>query len=125
MVAYNFQARFTEPIRSGAKTNTIRRNAKRRHARRGEKLQLYTGMRTRSCTKIVEPDPTCTQVKQIRISVGADRLESIQLDGAFIEDLDGFAQSDGFMNAKDMHGFWLATHGEGLFEGTFISWGEQ
>lgn len=45
MVAYSFQKRFVEPIRSGRKRQTIRADRKR-HARPGEVLQLYSGMRT-------------------------------------------------------------------------------
>ena len=48
MVAYSFKRRFREPILAGSKQQTIRADRKR-HARRGEALQLYTGMRTTQC----------------------------------------------------------------------------
>lgn len=46
MVAYNFQARFAAAIEAGEKAITIRSIGRRRHARNGERLQLYTGQRT-------------------------------------------------------------------------------
>lgn len=47
MVAYNFQARFAPLVESGRKTITIRtRGTARRHARPGDRVQLYTGHRT-------------------------------------------------------------------------------
>jgi len=51
MVAYSFKAQFREPILAGTKRQTIRADRKR-HARLGEALQLYTGMRTRQCKLI-------------------------------------------------------------------------
>lgn len=70
MVAYNFQSRFAGPIKRGEKSHTIRKNGKRRHARPGEPLQLYTGMRTKSCKKIIVKDPVCVFCKTIRIYIG-------------------------------------------------------
>jgi hypothetical protein len=49
MVAFNFQRQFVDAIRSGAKTQTIRRNAR---CETGDTLQLYTGQRTKNCVLI-------------------------------------------------------------------------
>ena len=57
MVAYSFKARFVPLIREGLKTQTIRAQ-RSRHARPGELIQLFSGMRTHLCEKIV-PDPVC------------------------------------------------------------------
>jgi hypothetical protein len=46
VVAYSFRQQFRPPILAGTKRQTIRADRKR-HARPGEQLQLYTGMRTR------------------------------------------------------------------------------
>ncbi|MEJ0016825.1 MAG: ASCH domain-containing protein [Acetobacteraceae bacterium] len=46
MVAYSFKRDFAAPILAGIKRQTIRAD-RRRHARPGEVLQLYTGMRTK------------------------------------------------------------------------------
>lgn len=77
MVAYNFQSRFAGPIKRGEKSHTIRKNGKRRHARPGEPLQLYTGMRTKSCKKIVAKDPVCVFCKTIRIYIGESTIYGI------------------------------------------------
>lgn len=68
MVAYNFQSQFVEAIRNGSKSHTIRRNGKRRHARPGESLQLYSGMRTKACKKIIT-DPECVAAIPISIEI--------------------------------------------------------
>ena len=60
MVAYSFQPGFAAEIIAGRKTQTIR-NPRKRHAMPGEHLQLFTGMRTRYCKKII-PDPLCIGV---------------------------------------------------------------
>jgi hypothetical protein len=49
MVAYSFQPMFELPIVLGTKRQTIRAAGKRRHARAGDTLQLYLGMRTPRC----------------------------------------------------------------------------
>jgi len=72
MVAYSFRARFREPILVGAKRQTIRADRKR-HARPGEQLQLYTGMRTRECAIIARA--LCSQVMPVRIDVDGCRIE--------------------------------------------------
>lgn len=124
MVAYNFQKRFAPAILSGEKTHTIRRNGKRRHARKGEKLQLYTGMRTAACVKII-PDPTCQFTVPVTIEVAPEVISLILLGTHVIDDLESFAIADGFTSAADMHSFWLEFHGVGLFVGSYIEWGES
>lgn len=74
MVAYSFKKRFVDPIRVGLssvslsfdcqpKRQTIRSIGKRRHARPGETLQLYTAMRTKQCRKI--GDARCMGVEGV------------------------------------------------------------
>lgn len=58
MVAYSFQAMFCPPIVDRIKRQTIRALGARRHAREGEDVQLYRGMRTKHCAKII-PDVRC------------------------------------------------------------------
>jgi len=122
MVAYNFQKQFVEPIKTGLKSHTIRKNGKRRHARAGESLQLYTGMRTRSCSKILAEDPECVFAKPIQIEVGYDEILGIWMDDYAVEDLKSFAVMDGFESLEAMHKFWIEFHGPGMFHGTIIAW---
>lgn len=127
MVAYSFKARFADAIASGRKRQTVRANRKR-HARPGELLQLYMGMRTRHCRKLVA-DPVCRSVEAIRINVDEDGRLAIGLptkggNARFLNrsDRQRFAEADGFSSEADMHAFWATEHGYGLFEGVLISW---
>lgn len=123
MVAYNFQARFVRPIESGEKRQTIRRRGKRRHAEAGDKLQLYTGQRTKKCRKILEEDPTCIAVQAVTIRVGAFDV-AVAVDGRWltVEELDEFARYDGFADREDFHAFWLSFHGQGEADNLLIRW---
>jgi hypothetical protein len=123
MVAYNFQKQFVEPIRNREKTHTIRRWGKRSHARLNDPIQLYTGMRTKSCTKIVSEDPICLAVLSVRIDVKPDGIKSIRVGGIAVEDMEAFAREDGFDSLADMHAFWVKFNGIGLFRGALIEWG--
>ncbi|ADL00684.1 hypothetical protein [Brevundimonas subvibrioides] len=122
MVAYSFKARFGPLIRSGVKTQTVRADRKR-HARAGETLQLYTGMRTRSCKLLATA--TCLKVSTIRFRFGED--PSIDLHGIGVTTcpggLDHFARSDGFADWGDLAAFWAKEHpGLDAFEGILIQW---
>lgn len=118
MVAYSFKKRFAEPILEGRKSRTIRAVGKRVHAKPGDVLQLYIGMRTKHCRLIAAP--TCTYAGPIVI----DWTETIIMaHGGRILDLEGFAQADGFANLADMRAFWKREHaGVERFEGVMIRW---
>lgn len=124
MVAYSFNPRFVEPIRQGAKTQTIRAHGLRRHARPGELLQLYTGMRTSHCKRIL-PDTPCLMVMTIEIIFIEGAIRRIMTDGIPCLDLDAFAIRDGFADAVDMWAFWRDHHPETMklgFQGVVIEW---
>lgn len=136
MVAYSFNSRFHDAVSSGEKTQTVRAFRKR-HARVGEPVQLYAGMRTKHCRKLVDPDPICTAVYPIVIDIVdlADSgfpiidqlwIDNIALIGAEVE---AFAKADGFVSVFTdppadilMAKFWLQNHGYGRFEGVLIQW---
>lgn len=63
MVAYSFNRRFVPAIEAGSKRQTIRAH-RRRHARIGEQLQLYTGMRTKAC-RLIRDDVVCTRLDEV------------------------------------------------------------
>lgn len=122
MVAYSFKARFGPLIQSGAKTQTVRADRKR-HARAGETMQLYTGMRTRSCKLLATA--TCLKVSPIRFRFG--QHPSIDLHGKMATNwsggLDHFARLDGFADWDDLAAFWAREHsGLEAFEGVLIQW---
>jgi hypothetical protein len=146
MVAYSFKRQFVRPIRIGLgllpaepeiidgpmpqayeivmphpKRQTIR-GERRRHARPGENLQLYCGMRTKGCFLI--GNARCLSVYQIRLWVGLDYL-ALGSTGQGITD--EFAQADGFADAKAMHEFWRKNNSPGplsggWWRGVLIKW---
>ncbi|MBK3798673.1 hypothetical protein GAY33_05405 [Azospirillum brasilense] len=130
MVAYSFNKRFADPILAGLepgpllpgmKRQTIRADRKR-HARPGEDLQLYTGMRTRSCKLLGVT--RCVAVEPIRLLLTAAAAVTIgpeRVTGA--AKLDAFARWDGFTDFDDLRGFWRAAHPEiADFTGWLIRW---
>lgn len=128
MVAYSFKARFVEPILTGAKTQTIRAFGKRRHARVGETLQLYTAMRTKQCRKIT--DKICAASGWVHLNfakpqvmIDPDIAAAYYDLGAGAKALDAFAVLDGFGDWPDMREFWKAEH-DALteFRGMLIRW---
>lgn len=123
MVAYSFQRRFVDPIRMGRKTQTVR-GRRKRHARPGEALQLYTGMRTKCCELIGRA--TCDKVVPIDLhftegeSNDFIELDGVRLTGARLFD---FARADGFEAWPELREFWRVQHGPViLFEGVMIEW---
>ena len=116
MVAYSFKARFAEPIIAGTKGGTIRAawkmfdaGAVRRdgktflrhprrdtggHARPGEELQLYTGMRTKHCRLIARK--TCVAVQPIRLNFAHEVVTLADHLLTTPATLDPFALFDGF-----------------------------
>ena len=126
MVAYSFKERFRLPILAGTKCQTIRADRKR-HARPGEELQLYTGMRTKYCDLIARAP--CIVVEPIRIRVRATTREPCSVEtpskSSFYRAcaLDAFARSDGFDDWSDMIGFWEREHPDiEVFSGVLVMW---
>ena len=126
MVAYNFKSAFVDRIHSGSKRQTVRRKGGKRHARPGERVQVYRGLRTRHAKKII-PDPVCIGVDDIVILVdGAaeNHLAFVEINGRRLtpEEIEAFAWADGFLSARHFGRFWWATHGAGQFDGVVIRW---
>lgn len=141
MVAYSFKKWFSPQIEDGTKTHTIRGH-RRRHAHEGEELQLFEGMRTRHCRKII-PDPTCVAVLPIVI-ISSDLIDCgiayIEIAGTPLhrDEIEPFAISDGFdpdrlrgiapaaliaSSARETMGrFWRSTQSGSRFEGVLIRW---
>ena len=135
MVAYSFHARFVAPIerglvlgprRPGMKRHTIRADRKR-HAREGEEMQLYQGMRTKHCRLLGRP--VCTVVRPITLifNDADDELEGIVSPGGIAQwgyaSLDDFADGDGFADWQELKAFWRIKHvGVDEFAGVIIFW---
>ena len=122
MVAYSFRPQFVDPILAGLKRQTIRAERKR-HAREGERLQLYTGMRTRRCRLI--GTTTCIGATNLRLFLAERRAESLDTGNAWTtaEETDAFAAADGFQDWAELKRFWAAEHpGLATFSGVMICW---
>lgn len=131
MVAYNFQKQFADAIQSRQKRQTVRAIRKNGHARVGDKLQLYTGLRTKACHKLIDSDPICTSVDKIEIHIKT----TAEIDRIIVGDkelnnqeIEEFAAADGFharagYSARDaMATFFQKYHGNGIFRGNVIHW---
>lgn len=129
MVAYSFNTAFVDRVASGTKRQTIRLPRKR-HARPGEEIQLYHGMRTRHCRLLGKS--TVESVHEIRIDLVE---QTITIDDAIvineIDELDAFALSDGFDGLRGriepwehMHRWWCMIHPGEVFAGVLIKWGD-
>lgn len=131
MVAYSFKKRFAPPILAslepgplteGMKRQTIRADRKR-HARPGEELQLYTGMRTKSCRLLGKP--ICTAVFPVRLLLGPVSTVEIGSEPNTTDaaGLDLFARFDGFRDWTDLCAFWAKAHPDVTdFSGVLIRW---
>jgi len=130
MVAYSFRPQFEEPIITLIKLQTVRANRKR-HARPGEPVQLYTGMRTRSCRKLLTPDPICRDVRHIEIgldSLSPQLIDAIEIEGVALngDEIEAFAIADGFGSAakgfarRRMGEFWCQSYDWRRFIGVVI-----
>lgn len=125
MVAYSFQPRFVDAIRSGRKRQTIRRDRTGRvlHAKPGSPVHIFTGMRTKAVRLIGIAE--CSRVEPIMLRL--ERPCQIKIgEGVLIQTaggLNSFAQCDGFATWQELVDFWDAWHpGFAVFSGTLISW---
>lgn len=154
MVAYSFQKRFLPKIVAGLepgpwlpgmKRHTMRqpRSGRSRHARPGETIQLYTGMRTKHCRQVgrvrcIGLVPMCVAfddagdflVFRCRDELGGEArgwlrdyehlaqpvrhlLENPPELALNFAALDAFAQADGFDGAAAMAAFFASTIPDG------------
>jgi hypothetical protein len=132
MVAYSFKPSFVVHIQAGEKRQTIRRERKR-HARAGEGLQLFTGSRFHP---VRLGSATCLCAPEVRLDFENDIVELDGLPSVEGSDaLNAFARRDGFIlpermsmvggNWQYMKRWWALTHGNiPVFTGRLIYWGE-
>ena len=133
MPAYSFVERFCPWVIEGSKTQTVRapRKGRQGHAKPGDTVYLYFGMRTKFCKKLGEG--VCTERKEITIT-----SDSIYIDGRGLshDEMHLFAWKDGFRPEGTteeepwgawtaMRRFWKETHGldaEHPWKGIVIYW---
>lgn len=121
MVAYNFQREFASKVESLEKRQTVRPRGRRRHARPGDALQLYTGQRTRSCRKLLEA--VCKAAADVIIDRDGNALPLIHIAGQKLDALEAyaFARADGFTSAEAMTQWFEQQHGLPV-DGVCIQW---
>lgn len=121
MVAFNFKKQFSGDVESGKKLQTIREKAR---AKAGDKLQLYTGMRSPSCRKL--RDAICIAVDSVSITPDAPFFGQ---PGWWPKDKNVFAERDGFQTYADMYAFFQNEYGFGedgyIFNGYVTMWSEK
>lgn len=121
MVAYSFKRQFIRPILDCSKMQTIRAPRKR-HARAGEELQLYTAMRTKACRAI--GIATCASVDEVTLdfSIGRVAIDGSDVIGT-LRECDAFARLDGFQSWLSMATWWASEHDISKpWRGVLIRW---
>ncbi len=115
MTALNFSPQFAPLVESGVKTQTIRQW--RRLICQGDKLQLYTGQRTKNCRKL--RDAICRDVTYVGLTARGVTLGD---KSRFPEDIDEFARLDGFDDYASMWAWFSDRYKTTSFVGVIIRW---
>jgi len=115
MPAFNFRSQFASAVLNHKKRQTIRKPRKRQTVL-GDKLYLYSGMRTKTVLKLREAE--CIAVLPIIIGDSSVRLDGIDLKAS---EIDNLAKLDGFKTTQAFYEFFRVNHGL-PFEGEVIKW---
>ena len=118
MPALNFKKQFAQSVNLGTKRQTIRRYRKDgRDPKPGDKLYLYTGMRTKNCKRLLVAKCVCT------CYIVINNKKNITLDGKPLNksEIINLALKDGFDNLNDFISFFEKNH-ELPFCGLLICW---
>jgi len=117
MPAYNFKKQFADAVAAGRKRQTIRKPRKRPTSP-GDRLYLYTGMRTKGCRKLREVD--CDSVTPLELYFGLRAFSNgVEMSGAEIV---AMARADGFVNALDFFEFFGNQYGLPIENLEIITW---
>lgn len=134
MPALNFQKEFVTLIESGKKRQTIRPH-RTNPIKPGDKIFLFTGLRTKSCKRIVIPsimempdiyNPEADQRPFIEcLNVEPIRIDwfGISLNNKVLEPAEAYRLciDDGFQNDEEFINFFKTKYGL-PFEGVVIKW---
>jgi hypothetical protein len=118
MPAYNFQRQFVPMILNGSKPHTIRRRRKRPTVK-GDRLLLYTGMRTKGCELI-----TVTECAKVEPVIIYPTLKKIMKDGEIMpaDAVLKLAKADGFDTSNSFFRFFEYTYGDYELDDFEIIW---
>lgn len=124
MPALNFQRRFAALVESGEKRQTIRAYRKDgRDPKPGDRLYLYTGMRTKECRKLGEATCSAVEPFDLFVTPSGGLFWLLGHEAMTGEECDDLARRDGFVGSFELMGWFEKTHGL-PFEGLLIRWGE-
>lgn len=115
---------FIDKILSGEKRQTIRRaSPKWQNVKAGDKLTLYTGLRTKQCRKLGEA--VVESITPITLQSVDDWIEAHTPLGDFMlyySDLEDLSGRDGFDGVRDFFLFFYNTYIERELEMVVIRW---
>ncbi len=128
MPALNFKQEFAEKIADGSKTQTVRKPRKdgRPHAKPGDKINLYTGMRTKECRLLCEARVTSVRPVTLdgtSMTLGGREMRQGEGNQYFDPETfdNDFARADGFDEYMDMAAWFDERYGL-PFKGVVIQW---
>lgn len=116
MPALSFNARFAHLVISNKKVHTIRAERKR-PIREGDRLYLYTGMRTANCEHL--RNAVCTKVQDIWIHL--HRAVVIDSKALLAHEIFELAARDGFVDPEEFFDFFVCVE-KPTFKGQLIWW---
>ena len=112
MAAYNFKKQFAPAVKSGEKRCTMRQRRKNGYVPKiGELIDLYTGMRSKGCTKLCRV--MVKLVRPITIICDDDDRTHVHLDGRelMLHQVKDLAVQDGFGSIAEFRGFFRGQYG--------------
>lgn len=116
---------FTDKILSGEKRQTIRKAGKKwENVKVGDKLTLYTGLRTKQCRKLGEAEVESIEDVEIEaIPRNGGICGRVKINGKYIpaHKMLELAEADGFMWVNDFLEFFHSHYGTN-FNGKIIKW---
>ena len=114
-----FKAQFADLVERREKTQSIRARGDRFKV--GGHIQLYTGLRTKACRKLVADDPVCLSVEPVVI-----HHHWMEVDGRRLLSTERIemAHADGFAGYWDFATFFADQQNHTLpWRGFLIKWG--
>ena len=124
MPLLGFQSRFAPLVESGEKRQTIRAYRKDgRDPREGDRLYLWTGLRTKGARKLGESNCISARPLTLRFEHGAGMFGTMNGRRLAFDELEEIAMSDGFYGTEEMAEWFSSTHGL-PFRGLLIEWGD-
>lgn len=103
-------------VEAGTKRQTIRRTLR---CAPGDALQLFQGLRTKECRKLIDPDPVCKDVQTVKILPSGVFVDEEAIDPDLHKQ---FAQADGFLDLRDMQDFFYLMYKKSELSGFIIKW---